>query len=107
MLHARARLLELAERRSRLIERARAQREQLARSLAGTDTAADLLARAFRVVEGVLQQPLIVAAAVALLVVLRPRRALRWLMKGWSAWRLYRGAQRWWRQYAGRAPDAA
>jgi len=44
---------------------------------------------------------------VALLVALRPRRALGWLMKGWSAWRLYRGAQRWWRQNVGRAPDAA
>jgi hypothetical protein len=100
MLRARAHLLELAERRSRLIERARTQREQLARGLAGTDTAAALLARAFRVVEGIRQQPLIVAAAVALLFALRPRRALGWLMKGWSAWRLYRGARRLWQRLA-------
>ena len=107
MLRARAKLLELAERRSRLVERARTEREQLARAFAGTDTAASLLARAGRIVEGIRQQPLVVAAGVALLVALRPRRALGWLMKGWSAWRLYRGAQRWWRQFVGRAPDAA
>ncbi|HVP08504.1 MAG TPA: YqjK family protein [Burkholderiales bacterium] len=100
MLRARAKLLELAERRSRLIERARTQREQLAHGLAGTDAAAVLLARALRVVEDIRQKPLIVAVAVALLVALRPRRALGWLMKGWSAWRLYRGARRVWQRLA-------
>ena len=100
MLGARAKLLVLAERRSQLSERARTQREQLARSLAGTDAAADLLARAFGVIQGIRQQPLVVAAAVALLVALRPRRALGWLMKGWSAWRLYRGARRLWQRLA-------
>ncbi len=100
MLRARAKLLELAERRSRLVERARMQREQLARGLAGTDAAAAVLARAFRVFEDLKQKPLIVAGAVALLVALRPRRALGWLMKGWSAWRLYRGARRLWQRLA-------
>jgi hypothetical protein len=100
MLRARAKLLELAERRARLVEQARTQRAQLARGLAGTDAAGAVLARAFRVVEEIRQQPLIVAAAVALLVALRPRRALGWLMKGWSAWRLYRGARRLWQRLA-------
>ncbi len=100
MLRARGKLLELAERRSRLIERARIQREQLARSVAGTDAAAVLLARAYRVVEDIARKPLVVAAAVALLVALRPRRAFGWFMKGWSAWRLYRGARRLWQRLA-------
>ena len=108
MLRARAKLLELAERRSRLVERARMQREQLARGLAGTDAASDALARVFRVVEDLKRQPLIAAAAVALLVALRPRRALGWLMKGWSAWRLYRGARRLWQRLAaGNAPASS
>jgi hypothetical protein len=100
MLRARAKLLELAERRARLVERARVQREQLGRGLAGTDAAGAVLARVFRVVEEIRQQPLVVAGAVALLVALRPRRAFGWLMKGWSAWRLVRGAQRLWQRLA-------
>lgn len=100
MLRARAKLLELAERRSRLIERARVQREQFGRGLAASDAAAAVLERAFRIVGEIRRQPLVVAAAVALLVALRPRRAFGWLAKGWSAWRLYRGARRIWQRLA-------
>ena len=107
MLRARAKLLELAERRSRLVERARTQREQLAAALERGDQAAAVLQRVRALVEELRRRPWIVAGGVALLVALRPRRALGWLMKGWSAWRLYRGAQRWWRQHVERAPDAA
>jgi len=94
----RARLLALAERRARLTALAGAERESLAAFVARTDGAVGKVAGALAVVRRQLgklrDQPLLVAAAVALLVVLRPRRALGWALKGWSLWRAYRGAQR-------------
>jgi YqjK-like protein len=107
MISMRAQLILLAERRARLQELARAEREGLAAVLARGDEAAVLLQRARRIVEELRRQPWIVAGGLALLVALRPRRALSWLMKGWSAWRLYRGAQRWWKQYVGSTPNTA
>jgi YqjK-like protein len=105
MTATRAHLIRLAERRTRLQERAHAEREGLASLLARSDEAAALLQRLRRIIDELRRQPWIVAGGMALLVALRPRRALGWLMKGWSAWRLYRGAQRWWNQFAGRNPD--
>jgi hypothetical protein len=107
MSAARERLIQLAERRARLQEKARAERELLAAALERGDQAVAVLQRVRALVEELRRRPWIVAGGVALLVALRPRRALGWLMKGWSAWRLYRGAQRWWRQHVDRAPDAA
>ena len=96
----RARLVQLAERRARLIDRARVDREALAGLVARTDGASDLAAHAFaagrRLLEEMRRQPLIAAVLAAVLVVLRPRRALGWAIKGWSAWRVIRGALRWW-----------
>lgn len=71
------------------------------------DEVASLLARVRGIVEQLRRRPWIVAGVVGLLVALRPRRALGWLVRGWSAWRLYREARRWWRQYVERAPGAA
>jgi hypothetical protein len=107
MSAARERLIRLAERRARLQEKARAERELLAAALERGDQAAAVLQRVRALAEELRRRPWIVAGGVALLIALRPSRALGWLMKGWSAWRLYRGAQRWWRQNVGRAPDAA
>jgi hypothetical protein len=47
----------------------------------------------------------VVVAGVALLAVLRPRRTLAWLARGWSLWRLARGAQGWWRRFSAAAGD--
>jgi hypothetical protein len=98
----RERLIVLAERRTRLQARAQAEREGLVSVLERTDEAAVLLRRLRGIVEQLRSQPWLVAGGVALLVALRPKRALGWLMKGWSAWRMYRGAQRWWRQTVAR-----
>jgi hypothetical protein len=107
MTSTRARLIHLAERRARLQELARAERESLAAVMARSDEAALLLQRLRGILDELRNRPWIVAGGVALLVALRPRRALGWLLKGWSAWRMYRGAQRWWKQFAGRTPDLA
>lgn len=96
----RERLIQLAERRARLVERARAERESLAALIGRTDEAASWLATGRKLLDELRKQPLIVAAGAAFLIALRPRRALGWIAKGWSLWRLYRGARRWWLRFA-------
>ena len=114
----RQQLLALAERRARLTARAQAERETLVALLAPADAAAALAVSLIRTARGVLEQagrhPLTVVAGVALLAALRPRRALTWLARGWSLWRLYRGAHGWWLRFAtaagapaGTAPKSA
>ena len=85
--------IERAVRRGQLIERIATQRAALAthsrplrqalettdRALAATRSGADYLR----------QHPAYVAAAVALLVVVKPRRAWRWAKRGFVAWRLW------------------
>jgi hypothetical protein len=107
----RQRLILLAEQRARLVVRAQAERSALTTLLAPADgtalMAVTLLRSAVRVAEEARNHPLFSAIGVVLLVALRPRRAFGWFMKGWSLWRMYRGAQRWWWLFAGRRPDAA
>jgi YqjK-like protein len=94
----RARLITLAERRARLAQRAQGEREQLATLLERGDGALAWLEPGRRMLQALARRPLLVAAAVALLFVLRPRRTLKWLASGWSLWRLYRQASRWWQR---------
>ncbi|MGQ0512161.1 MAG: YqjK family protein [Betaproteobacteria bacterium] len=100
----RERLLTLAGDRSRLSARAQAEREHLSTLLAPADAAASLATSLFqagrRAADQARRRPLLVAAGVVLLVVLRPRRAVSWLARGWSLWRLYRGANGWWLRFA-------
>ena len=114
----RERLLALAERRAHLVARAQAERETIAALLAPADGAASLAVCLIRTARRALDQagrhPMIVVAGVALLVALRPRRALTWFGRGWSLWRLYRGAHGWWLRFAtaagapaGTAPKSA
>jgi len=96
-------LIALAARRSQLAARAQVEREALDRALAPADRAATLAASLLvtvrRAAGEARKRPELVLAGVALLVALRPRRALAWLARGWSLWRLYRGAQRWWGRF--------
>lgn len=96
----RARLLQLAERRAGLAARASAERESLAAFMARTDgpvrMANRALAAGLLLLEELRRRPLLCAAGVALTIALRPRRALGWVLKGWTVWRAVRGAQRWW-----------
>ena len=90
----RARLLELAARRARLQEQARAEREKLAALLGRADEASALVQRVRRLLAETGRQPLLVVAGAAFFIALRPRRAFKWLARGWTLWRLYRGARR-------------
>ena len=104
----RARLLELAEHRTRLVAHAQSERASLNALLAPADAAGALAASVLRVARDLAEiggrHPLGVAAGMALLVALRPKRALMWLSRGWSLWRVYRGARGWWLRFS--APDA-
>jgi hypothetical protein len=96
----RERLLALAEQRARLAARAQDERSSLTAMLAPADAAAALACSVTRLARGLADRagrhPLLVVAGVALLAALRPRRTAVWLSRGWSLWRLYRGAQGWW-----------
>jgi YqjK-like protein len=100
----RERLLFLAERRARLMARAQTERETIAALLKPADGVALAAISAFRAAQRALQasrrHPLIMVAGVALLVALRPRLAVTWIARGWSLWRLYRGAQGWWLRFS-------
>ena len=99
----RDRLLALAEQRTRLVAHAQAERETFSAMLAPADAAASLAASVTRLARSVLEQaaryPLSVVVGMALLVALRPKRAITWLSRGWSLWRLYRGARGWWLRF--------
>ena len=106
----RERLLILAEQRARLVARAQAERQTLSALLVPVDGAASVAAVLLRIVRGAVEaarrQPLIAIAGVALLAALRPRRALIWLGRGWSMWRLYHGARGWYLRFAAANPPA-
>ena len=91
----RARLIALAERRALLQQRAQSERESVALLVTRADGALAWVYKGRRMLQELGRRPLIIVAAVALLVALRPRRALKWLASGWSLWRLYRQARLW------------
>ena len=91
----RARLIALAERRAQLQLRAQSERESVALLVTRADGALAWVDKGRRMLQELGRRPLIIVAAVALLVALRPRRALKWLASGWSLWRLYRQAILW------------
>ena len=99
----RARLLALAERRARLSARAASERATINALLAPADAAASLASALLAATRSLRQQarryPFAVTAGMALLVALRPKRAITWLSRGWSLWRLYRGARGWWLRF--------
>ena len=83
-------LLELAARRGALGVRIAGQRQTLAReadALSGVFSAGDTVLRG---VDWLKQHPVVVGAAVAGAVVVRPRRALRWAQRGFFVWRGWR-----------------
>lgn len=92
-------LVELQLERALLIERIAAERSVLARQLAPFQRAAEtsdkVSAFVARIVLYVRQHPLTMAAAVGFLVLLKPRRGLRWLQRGFVLWRSWRTLRAW------------
>lgn len=84
----------LAARRARLLAQAQRERELLVGTLERLSPAFRLADRAVETVRYLRTHPHWIAIAVALAVILKPRRALRLASRAWVGWRALRGARR-------------
>jgi YqjK-like protein len=84
------RLGALRDKRARLTARAAVERERLLLQLSVWEAPLALADKGYAAARYVRQNPLWLVAAVMLLVVLRPRRALAWVRNGLIAWRALR-----------------
>lgn len=82
------RLIELAERRERLVALAALQRSEFSRKLSPLKTGCAIADKGVMAVRYLRQHPALVAGGVGLLVALRPRKAFSWIKRGWFVWRL-------------------
>ena len=98
------RLRQLEARRLYLMSHARAERAALSTQLAPSDAFASMLAAVSRMLRWAGRHPLVVGAAAAVFTWLRPRRALTWLARGLSAWRVYLELRR---RFAAAAPRSS
>jgi len=81
-------LIRLAERRERLVAQAAAQRMALAQNI---EPWRNPLARAdqgLAALRHIKNHPLWIVGGIAMLAVLRPGRAGKWLGRGWVAWQM-------------------
>lgn len=85
-----SRLIELAERRERLVAKIALQRTELSGHMAPWKGACAVVDQGVSAVRYLRQHPAWVAGALAFVVALRPRKALVWMMRGWKAWKLIR-----------------
>ena len=88
------RLTLLAERRHRLVAQAAAQRTALAYDLQPWRARLALVDQGVAVFRYVGRHPALMVGAALLLIALRPRRAGKWLQRGWLAWQLGRRLRR-------------
>jgi len=92
----RDRLISLGQHRSRLLGRARVEREQLGAHVARIDASLSWIDVARKGVQEARQHPLLVALAVAVIVAIHPRKAVSLAISALSLWRLYHRARRVW-----------
>lgn len=87
------RLIELHQRRGRLLERIAVQRDTLSRQVVPLEHTLNVGDRVARMADAgklfVQQHPVVVAAAVGTVVILRPGRTLRWARRALIAWRTW------------------
>lgn len=88
----------LAARRTRLIAQAAAQRVALAHQMQPWRARLAVADRGVAAVRTAARYPLLLAAVAALLVVWRPRGAVRWLQYGWMGWQVARKLRSHWPQ---------
>jgi len=88
------RLIALAERRALLVARAAEQRDALAEAAGPIRTACYVADQGIAVASYLKLHPLLLAGGVAAFVVLRPAFILRWLKRGFIAWRISLGFKR-------------
>jgi hypothetical protein len=85
-----SRLIQLRERRARLLERAARQREELAGCVAALGTPIAIADRGIAIVRYIRARPGLVTAAAAIVMVLRPRRSFGWARRGFALWQSWR-----------------
>jgi hypothetical protein len=84
------RLTQIRLRRERLIAKAALQREDLSRDVAGLVPAVRVVDRGIEAVAWVRAHPGPLLIAAGVMLVLRPRRTIRWSLRLYSLWRGYR-----------------
>jgi hypothetical protein len=83
-------LTRLAERRRQLVAQAAAQRTALGQQAAPWRARLALVDQGAAVVRYIRRHPALIVGATLLLVAVRPRRAGKWLQRGWLVWQLGR-----------------
>ena len=87
-------LTHLAERRRQLVAQAAAQRTALAHNLEPWQARLALADRGVAVFRYIGRHPALMVGAALLLAALRPRRAGKWLQRGWVVWQIGRRLSR-------------
>lgn len=88
-------LLVLAERRQKLIQRAAEQRALFARQIQPLRKPLTIADRGLEFIRYVKETPLLIMGATAFLGVIRPLRFSKWFHAGWLAVKLSRIVRRW------------
>ncbi len=81
-------LIRLAERREHLVAQAAAQRKLLAQNIEPWRKPLTLADQGLRALRFIRSRPAWIVGGAALLAVLRPGRAGKWLRRGWLSWRI-------------------
>ena len=92
----RGRLISLGQQKARLLGQARIEREQLGAHVTRIEASLSWIGIVRKGVDEAKSHPLLVAVAIAVVVVLRPRNAMNLAISGLSLWRLYHRARRVW-----------
>jgi hypothetical protein len=85
-----ARLTAIQARRERLIGRAAAEREAVSRTVRELSPPIRLIDRGLAIVSFFNSHPALLAAAMVILALLRPRASFRWARRALVLWRSYR-----------------
>ena len=87
-----SKLIELAEQRNALVAKAANQRAELAQALASWHRPLHVVDRGLAAARYMGRNPILLGGLAAFLIVVRPRRLVKWLPPGWLTWRLARMA---------------
>jgi hypothetical protein len=84
------RLVAIEAKRARLIGRAARERTDVAQTLQSWAQPLDFVDRCLAAVRFVISRPPLVAGAMLVFALLRPRLALKWARRAWGMWQGYR-----------------
>ena len=84
------RLAAIEAKRARLLERAAREREDVAQTLQSWAQPLGVIDRCLGAVRFVVSRPPLVAGAMLVFALLRPRSAFKWARRAWGMWRGYR-----------------